>query len=81
LPWLYVGETSIEPEERIEQHRTAARNSRGPLFSRRAYRYFVRPRPDLYERIPPVHSRKESQVREALVASTLSAQGFSVISN
>jgi len=44
---VYVGETSRTPEERFEQHRTGARNQRGPLFSTVVRRHGIRLRPDL----------------------------------
>jgi hypothetical protein len=31
--FVYVGQTSITPEERLEQHKKGKRNRRGPLFS------------------------------------------------
>jgi hypothetical protein len=48
--FLYVGETSLTPEERFKQHRDGARNKRGPLFSRVVHNHGVRLRPDLAPR-------------------------------
>jgi hypothetical protein len=81
LPWLYVGETAIDPVQRIDQHRIGARNARGPIFSRRANAHFVRGRPDLYEEISLVHSRSASKALERKTATTLRQLGYSVISN
>jgi hypothetical protein len=79
MPWLYVGETGISIDDRIEQHRSAARNARGPLFSRTAHRHFLRPRPDIYEAIPPVHNQEDSKSLEASLADFLRKEGYSVI--
>jgi hypothetical protein len=79
MPWLYVGETGISIEDRIEQHRSAARNARGPLFSRTAHKHFLRPRPDIYEAIPPVHNQTDSKSLEARLAESLRTEGYSVI--
>jgi hypothetical protein len=77
MPWLYVGETGIPIDDRIEQHRIAARNARGPLFSRTAHRHFRRPRPDIYEAIPPVHNQADSKSLEASLAKSLRTKGYS----
>jgi hypothetical protein len=78
LPWLYVGETARSPQDRIEQHHLGSRNKRGPLYSRVAYKHFVRPRPDLFMDILPVFSRKASTNLETATAHYLEAQGYSV---
>ena len=77
-PWLYVGETSLTPEARIEQHRVAYRNAKGPLHSKTAFKHFVRGRPDLYRGIAPVHTRKESKRLEKRTVNSLMHRGFSV---
>jgi hypothetical protein len=78
LPWLYVGQTSIEVADRIEQHRTGARNDRGPLFSRKARHHFVRPRPDLFDWLPPTFSQPDAEQRERWTADLLREVGYSV---
>ena len=77
-PWLYVGETSLLPVERIRQHQSGARNKKGPIHSKRAFQHFVRGRPDLFKDIPPVHSRQASVELERQTAANLRDQGYSV---
>ena len=36
---VYVGETSLPVEERLQQHLTGARNNKGPLFSRVVHKH------------------------------------------
>lgn len=48
--FVYVGETSLSPEERFKQHLDGSRNTRGPLFSRVVHKHGVRLRPDLAPR-------------------------------
>jgi predicted GIY-YIG superfamily endonuclease len=48
--FIYVGMTSKSPEERFEEHRTGAKNKRGPLFSRVVLKYGCRLRMDLAPR-------------------------------
>ena len=81
LPWLYVGQSSKDPTVRIEEHRSGARNRRGPLFSRVAHRHFVSGRPDIYALIRPVFTQVEALELERETASVLREAGFSVRSN
>jgi hypothetical protein len=81
LPWLYVGESSKSPMDRVEEHRNGARNQHGPLFSRVAHRHFGRARPDLHHDIAPVFSQAESRELERLTATRLRRAGYSVRSN
>jgi hypothetical protein len=48
--FVYVGETSLSPEERFKQHVGGKRNERGPLFARVVYKHGVRLRDDLAPR-------------------------------
>ncbi len=48
--YVYVGETSLSPEERFKQHMDGKRNEHGPLFSRVVHRHGVRLRYDLAPR-------------------------------
>jgi hypothetical protein len=78
MPWLYVGETGLDPKVRIEQHRTGAHNRKGKLYAKVVRDHFVRVRQDLSADIPPVHTRPASKQREAETAASLEAQGYSV---
>lgn len=48
--FVYVGETSLNPEKRFKQHKEGARNKRGPLYSRVVHKHGIRLRPDLAPR-------------------------------
>ncbi len=75
--YVYVGETSRTPEERFEQHRTGARNRRGPLYSSVVRRHGIRLRPDLapQERFFDSESAKRAE-REHF--ELLKSMGFNV---
>ena len=77
-PWLYVGETALEPAQRIAQHRSGARNKRGRLFNKHVKDHFVRVREDLSESIAPVHTREASVALEGATVRLLERQGYSV---
>lgn len=77
-PWVYVGETSLTPEERFEKHRDQARNRRGPVYSRIVAKHLLRLRPDLYEGEPVCYTRTDAQVAEKALAERLARQGYSV---
>ncbi len=53
--WVYVGESSLPPEKRLEQHLSGARNRRGPLFSRKVHRYGQHLRWDLMRGLPTLY--------------------------
>lgn len=75
LPWVYVGQSALSPEERFEQHRTGARNVRGPLYSKWPRRHGLRLRPDLYEQEPVLQSRHDAELAEARLAERLRSLG------
>ena len=76
--YVYVGYTSKDPVERVEQHRTGTRstgNNRG--YSAEAHRLFVRHRPGLAPR------QKYFDVEQALLAESrlrvrLEGRGYTV---
>ena len=75
--FVYVGETSLTPEERFKQHRDGARNKRGPLFSRVVHNHGVRLRSDLAPRrkfFDQASARKAEKQRFDLLKS----RGFNV---
>jgi hypothetical protein len=57
IPWVYVGSSAREPEDRFHQH------LRGYRSSGLVKRFALRLRPDLYEDLPAF--RRSSQAREA----------------
>jgi hypothetical protein len=71
-PCLYVGSTSLTPEERYEKHRAGVKSNR-----------FVRDYHDgLHSRLtsksPPYATRPEAEAREAQFAESLRAKGYGV---
>jgi hypothetical protein len=78
LPWVYVGQTALSPEQRFRQHRDGARNERGPLASKWPRRYGIRLRPDLYDQEPVFGTRRDAELAEAALAARLRDLGYSV---
>lgn len=78
LPWVYVGETSLTPEERFDQHMKMATNNRDPLYSRVVAKHGVRLRPDLYADEPTRYTSQDAKIAEALLGERLAARGYSV---
>ncbi len=78
-PWVYVGQTSLTPEERFRQHLEEARTMEGqPRFSRVVHRHAVRLLPELYLHLPPCYLQEDALQLEAEVARDLAAQCYSV---
>lgn len=78
--WLYVGETEKTVEERIQDHVAMARNSKGPLFSRKVAAHFKRRR----KRLEPgavYMTREASKAAEKALAQRLREDGYEVTSN
>ena len=77
--YYYVGETSLRPEARLEQHRTNAVSKHGrPLGARRIQPYIVGLRPDL----APAEfflTKEESEAAEAATVLALRALGHRVL--
>ena len=76
--WIYVGETSIDPEDRFEQHKSGARNGKGPLFSKVVRDHGIDLRRDLYEHLPPLYTAASAKVAERKLAERLATLGYSV---
>ncbi len=70
LPWVYVGSSARSPEQRFEQHLSGYKASRLPR------RFGLRLRPDLYEDLEPIRSKKAAVVAEQERARELAACGF-----
>jgi hypothetical protein len=77
--WVYVGETGNDIDQRVEQHRTAARlaSGKGKLNSPVVTKHFVRRRIDL-EPPQPLFSREQSLRLESEWAEHLRGQGYKV---
>lgn len=72
LPWLYVGQTGLTPEERFAQHKAGHRASRW------VRRYGQQLRPDMDPLQPVLRTHAESIAYEAWKAAQLRAAGWSI---
>jgi hypothetical protein len=76
LQCLYVGQTSKNPQERFEQHKTGYRNAKGHNLSSSIVRkYGLYLRPSLYQDIGPL-SRQEALEVEKGLALELRRKGY-----
>lgn len=81
LECLYVGMTSKTPQERLMQHRTGARSTKGHKLSSDIVRKYGRYlRPSLYQHIGPL-SREEALAVEKELALELRRKGYAVWTN
>lgn len=80
LECLYVGMTSKTPAERLKQHKTAYRNSKGHNLSAAiVYKYGRYLRPSLYEHLNQKPMMKDEALQmEAKLAKELRRQGYAV---
>ena len=76
--WIYVGETSLTPEDRLAQHLSGARNRRGRLYSRKVRDHGRHLRYDLMEGLPVQYSAEASKRAEAELAERLRENGYRV---
>ncbi len=72
LPCLYVGQTSLSPEERFEQHK------RGYKASRYVKKWGQWLRRRMYSRYNPIATQKEALAMERNLAKKLRAKGHGV---
>jgi hypothetical protein len=72
LPWVYVGETGLTPEERWQQHLD------GHKASRWVRHFGLALRPDLFEDQPILRTRSEAVTYEAYLAERLRLEGYAV---
>jgi len=70
LPWVYVGQTSLTPEERFKQHLA------GYKASPWVRKFGARLRPDLFEMQPPLRTQDEAVTYEAWLFAFLHAVGY-----
>lgn len=79
LECLYVGMTSKTPKERLVQHKTGYRNSKGHNLSAAIVKkYGAYLRPSLYNHIEPLLSRAEALKMEEIVALELRRKRYAV---
>ena len=80
-PCYYVCSTGKNPEVRAEQHRTAARNKRGRLYSPIAKEFFDGLRPSKYKKYNPLSSQEKAKKKEVELAEELRTKGYGVWSH
>ncbi len=78
IPAVYVGQTTLDPEERLHQHLSGARNKKGPLYSKVVHRRGRVLRPDLYASVPVQCTRDDALRAEAALAEALRRDGYEV---
>jgi hypothetical protein len=71
-PNVYVGQSSLTPKQRFEQHQAGIKSSKWV----RKYGRYLRPR--LYEHFNPMASREAALDRERWLRERLEARGFTV---
>ena len=76
--WVYVGETSRDPQTRLQQHLDGERNSNGRLYSSVVHRNGLSLREDLMEGPKTYYARKDAQLAEAALAEHLRDLGYRV---
>jgi hypothetical protein len=81
-PCIYVGHSSKPPLVRCLEHKNGIRNKKGyPLYSKIAHRYYVRPRPRLYEKYNPIETKEEAMAKERELTAKYRKRGYTVWSN
>lgn len=79
LECLYVGMTSKTPKERLEQHKTGYRNSKGHnLSSSIVKKYGSYLRPSLYNHIEPLPTKAQALKMEETLALELRRKKYAV---
>ncbi len=79
LECLYVGMTSKTPKERLEQHKTGYRNSKGHNLSATIVKkYGSYLRPSLYNHIGPLRTKAEALKMEETLALELRRKKYAV---
>lgn len=78
-PCVYVGETSLTPEERFHIHQTKGKSKKGiSLHNPFVYKYGIRLKPRLYISHNPMGSAKEATKMEEEKARRLRKRGYGV---
>lgn len=77
-PWVYVGQSKLAPLDRLAQHKSAARNSKGRLYNAKVRDHGLRLLPQLVEDLPPIYVEEDALDYERKVADRLRAEGYAV---
>lgn len=76
---LYVGMTSLKPEQRFQKHKTGAKNKKGHKISAYyAEKYGLYLRPSLYEEYNGIKSKAEAYKMEEWLAKELKKKRYAV---
>jgi len=70
-PWVYVGQTSRDPDDRFQQHKEGYKSSR---IAKRYGKYLMRKQ---YEHLNPVPAA-EAEDQEKALAAALQRKGYGV---
>ncbi len=71
---IYVGQTYLSPEERLEQHKMGYKSA--PSLRHASH---LTLRPDIYEQLPRVKTRDEALALESRLAQSLKSVGYNVL--
>ncbi len=72
-PWVYVGQTTLTPEERIRKHLAG-----GPTASSKVTKYGLRLNFDLYKNIPQTNFYEDALALERATVIDLERKGYTV---
>jgi hypothetical protein len=76
---LYVGMTSLTPDQRFKKHKTGAKSKKGHKISAYyAEKYGLYLRPSLYEEYNPISSKAEAYKMEEWLAKELKKKRYAV---
>lgn len=77
-PCLYVGMTSLKPEQRFKKHLAGAKSKKGhKISSKYVELYGMYLRPSLYEQYNPL-SLADAKIMEERLANSLKKEGYAV---
>ena len=74
---VYVGQTSLTPEARFQQHINGVRNDRGPLFARVVHAHGLRLMPNLMPKAK-YYDQESAKAAEKRLAERLKERGYRV---
>jgi len=72
-PWVYVGQTTLTPEERLQKHLDG-----GPIASPKVANYGLRLNLNLYKDVPQTHFLSDALALEVKTKTDLEADGYTV---
>lgn len=74
---VYVGQTSLTPEARFQQHIKGVRNDHGPLFARVVHAHGLRLMPNLMPKVK-YYDQESAKAAEKRLAERLKERGYRV---